>query len=256
MGAGVRVRHRVRQRVVGGEQVAPARKPVCAASGMLGQPGIVSRDPLDRGLDAPRPVRRPAAGEADAYPQAARAGTLDASPRGDHADVDVVGPGDPAKGRVAGAGVDLLLQAGQGLEDRRQVPHRVDGAVRRLGVRGDPLDLYLGPQHAHAAEQQAETGRLEQDGRVAEHARMACGQRPVAGALLLDHGQEAQLPREGVRHGAAQRRHGEQAHREAALHVARAAARHPAAGSDRGERVIPPHRRLGRHHVHVAVQQE
>ena len=60
-------------------------------------------------------------------------------------------------------------------------------------MRGNALDLDLGPQHADPAEQQAEIGRLEQQDGIGQHARGAGRQRPVAGALLLDHAEEGEL---------------------------------------------------------------
>jgi hypothetical protein len=66
-----------------------------------------------------------------------------------------------------------------------------------------PVDLDLGPQDADAAEQQAQVGRLEQHGRVGQDARPAGRQGAVAGALLLDDGQEPQLAAQGA--GAARR---------------------------------------------------
>ena len=225
---------------------------------MPGQPRVAGRGPPHRGSHlVERLVRGPPPREADADPQAGPRRDAGRPVAGrDRAYVDVVGPGDPGERRVTGVPGELFLQIGQRPEDDRHAAHRVDRAVGRLGVRGDAVDLDLDPQDAHAAEQQVQAGRLEQHHGVTEHPGVAGRQRPVAGALLLDDGQEAQLTGDGAGHGPAQRRHGEQAHREAALHVARAAAAHPAAGGDRLERVTRPHRRLGRDHVDVPVQQQ
>ncbi len=162
MRTGARVRHRVRQRVITGEQIAlGAEARLAQPRRVAGQPGIVCRGPQDRGFDAAEGlVRCPAAGEADAYPQARPRGHARRPvPGGDHADVDVVGPGDLAESRVVGAGVHLLLKAGECLEDHGHAVNRIHRAVRRLGMRRDALDLYLDPQDAHTAEQQGQAGR-------------------------------------------------------------------------------------------------
>ena len=74
-----------------------------------------------------------------------------------------------------------------------------DNVLGRLGRGGSPSLLLNG----HVDVVPAEAGRLEQHGRVAEYPRVAGRQRPVAGALLLDDRQEAQLTRYGAWHGAA-----------------------------------------------------
>jgi hypothetical protein len=82
-----------------------------------------------------------------------------------------------------------------------------------------------------------EARRLGQHDRVGELSGQAGGERPVAGAFLLDHAQEPEGSADRIGIDPPQRVDREREHGEAALHVACASPEHPAAASLRNERV-------------------
>ena len=107
------------------------------------------------------------------------------------------------------------------------------------------------------ASEQVEAGRLEQDDGVGEMPGAAGGERAVAGALLLDHGEHREVARDRVRIDSCTRFEREPAHGEAGLHVAAAAAVQPAVAPHRLERRRRPLREVTRgHDVDVAVEQQ
>ena len=77
---------------------------------------------------------------------------------------------------------------------------------------------------------------------------------PVHSSSITDRND--QLAGQRVRHGVAQGGHGQQAHREPALHVARAAADQPPVRPHGRERVGRPDLGFRGHHVDVPVQQQ
>ena len=163
-----------------------------------------------------------------------------------------------AYGTGAGMGlVDLPLERPQRLDQPERGLDRVVAAARVGCVAALGLDGDLEPADPGAAEQQLEPGALGKQHGVGQHARAGGGEGAVAGALLLDDADHRERAGERVGVGLEQRLDGQRDHREARLHVAGAAAVHPAVRDDGLERRRRPALRVARRDdVDVAVQEQ
>ncbi len=238
---------------LGAEPGLPDRRRVA------GQPRVLRAGLTDRGADALEGLVRapcPRKPDADAEPGPPWHARRPVA-RAHRSRVDVVRPLDRRERRIAlGFAVEEFLEPGQRAQDGREAADRVLRSIGRLRVGRNPGDLDLDPQHADAAKQHVQVGRLEHDHGVREHAGLARGERAVARALLLDNGQEAEFAGERVRHRLPQARDSEQAQRVAALHVTGAAPGQPAVGPRWHERIGRPQRGLRGNDVDVSVQQK
>ena len=158
--------------------------------------------------------------------------------------------------RRRGRGVELGLEAPQGLDHRVGGLDRVGALARLHGMGGRAQHAHLEPQHADLGVPDRAARRLGQDRGVGRVPGQHAGERAVARALLLDDRLELH-PRARREAEPLQAADGADHRHEPRLHVAGAAPVHPLALDARAVGVAGPQRgRLGADDVDVAVEDQ